>query len=325
MTPDTPPPSAAPKPPKRRQRSFGGRLLDQVSGRSLLAVFWLLHWLPLPVLAAVGQALGRWLLWPLARSRRRIVMTNLRLCFPELDEPARRALGREHLGWLMRSLLERSLLLYAPPARLRRLIRVEGDLALAQRNGAPTMWLLPHFVGLDFVAPPLLLHQQRPVVDVYQTQPNPVMDAALHHARSRLATYAGQAVLIDRSQGVRPVMRAIQSGAVFVNAPDMDFGPKDSDFTPFFGVPANTLLSPSRMARSMGMQVQTLVLEMLPRGQGYRLCVGPMPEGFDDPDPLAAAAAWNRWLEARVRQTPAQYYWVHRRFKTRPPGEPRIY
>jgi len=220
-------------------------------------------------------------------------------------------------------LLERGLLLYASPERLLRLFRVEGDLQQAQRNGLPTMWLLPHFVGLDFSAVPLSLLQQRSMINIYQKQPNPVIDAALLRARSRLG--GPHASLVDRTQGVRPVMRAIQAGTVFVNAPDMDFGRKDSDFVPFFGLPTNTLLSPARMTHALGLQVQTLVLEMLPRGRGYCLHVESMPEGFDDPDPQVATAAWSRWLEAQIRRWPAQYYWVHRRFKTRPQGQPSVY
>jgi KDO2-lipid IV(A) lauroyltransferase len=306
----------------KANKSWFARAREQLGGRSLLGLFWLLHWLPLPLLAALGQGLGQRVLWPLARSRRRIVLTNLRLCFPELDDAARRRLGREHMGWLARSLLERSLLLYASPQRLRRLIQVEGDLQLAQRSGVPSMWMLPHFVALDFIAPPLTLEQQRSMVSIYQTQPNPVMDEALRRVRLRLGS---DTLLVDRSQGVRPVVRAIHKGAVFINASDMDFGRQDSAFVPFFGVATSTLLSPARLACSLGLQVQILVVEMLPRGRGYRLHVHAMPEGFDDPDPLLATAAWNRWLETLIRQMPAQYYWVHRRFKTRPEGEAKFY
>jgi KDO2-lipid IV(A) lauroyltransferase len=185
------------------------------------------------------------------------------------------------------------------------------------------MWLLPHFVGLDFTAPPLMLLQSRPGIDVYQRQSNAVMDARLMQARARFGPE--RSTLVDRSAGIRPVIRAINAGAGFVNAPDQDFGRKDSAFVPFFGVRASTLLAPARMARSMGMLVQPIVVTMLPGGQGYVVKFCEPPPGFDDPDPEAAAAAMNRWLEARIRENPAQYLWVHRRFKTRPPGEPQFY
>jgi KDO2-lipid IV(A) lauroyltransferase len=296
------------------------RLLGNLGAHATIALMWLLHWLPLPVLAALGQALG-WLLWRVARSRRHVTLTNLALCLPELNEAQRQALGCEHFVWMTRSLLERSLLWFASDARLKRLVRVEGDPRRAERSGEPVMWLLPHFVGLDFTAPALMLNQGRPGVDVYQRQRNPVFDRALHRARARF----GRSTLVNREAGIRPVIRAIQAGAGFVNAPDQDFGIKDAAFVPFFGVPAATLVSPARMALSMKMLVQPIVITMLPGGQGYVARFCDPPEGFDDRDPVAATAAFNRWLEARVREHPAQYFWVHRRFKTRPPGVPPVY
>ena len=287
-----------------------------------IGLLWLLHLLPLGVLARLGQGLA-WVLWRVARSRRHITLCNLRACFPELTEAERVALGKEHFVWMVRSLLERSLLWFASNERLLRMVRVEGDIERAQRTGEPVMWLLPHFVGLDFTAPALMLRQQRPAIDVYQRQRNPVMDRMLLKARARFRPDGS--TLIHREAGIRPVMRAIQAGAGFVNAPDQDFGLKDAAFVPFFGVPAATLVSPARMARSMKLMVQPIVVTMLPGSQGYVVRFCEPPEGFDDPDPVVATAAFNRWLEARVREHPAQYFWVHRRFKTRPEGAPPIY
>jgi KDO2-lipid IV(A) lauroyltransferase len=293
-----------------------------MGARLVIALLWLLHWLPLPLLAPLGWGFGR-LLWWLARGRRQVALVNLRLCLPELGEAQRLALAREHFGWMGRSLLERGLLWFASPARLKRLIRVEGDIGLAERSAEPVMWLLPHFVGLEFMAPALMLYQRKPAADVYQPQRNPVFDAWMHHGRTRFDPQ--RSLLFNRHQGIRPVMRAIQAGAGFVNAPDMDFGPKDSAFVPFFGVPACTLLAPARMAHGMGMRVQPAVATLLPGGRGYVLHFMPAPSGFVQADAAAGAAALNRWLEARIREQPAQYFWVHRRFKTRPPGEPPVY
>lgn len=293
-----------------------------MGARLAVALLWLLHWLPLPLLAPLGQGFGR-LLWWLARERRHVALTNLRLCRPDLAEPQRRALAREHFGWMGRSLLERGLLWFATPARLKRLIHVEGDIGLAERGGAPVMWLLPHFVGLEFTAPALMLFQGRPAADIYQRQRDPVFDRWMHHGRTRFDPQ--RSLLFDRQQGIRPVMRAIQAGAGFVNAADMDFGPKDSAFVPFFGVPACTLLAPGRMANALGMQVQPVVVHMRPGGGGWVVRFLPPPEGFVQADPVAGAAALNRWLEQQIALQPAQYFWVHRRFKTRPPGEPPVY
>ncbi|MDE2048872.1 MAG: lipid A biosynthesis acyltransferase, partial [Betaproteobacteria bacterium] len=115
--------------------------------RILLWVLWIFQWLPLPLQAACGRALGA-LLFVVARSRRRVALRNLALCFRDMGPRERRRLGRAHFGFVARSLLERGLLWYASEARLRRLITVEGDVGLADRSERPVMWLVPHFVGL---------------------------------------------------------------------------------------------------------------------------------------------------------------------------------
>ena len=111
----------------------------------------------------------------------------------------------------------------------------------------------------------------------------------------------------------------------FFNLPDMDFGRKDAAFVPFFGVPAATLLAPSRMARLLGMAVQPVVAEMLPGGRGYRVRFHEPFAGFPTDDAEADTGWLNRWIEERIRECPAQYLWVHKRFKTRPHGEPKLY
>jgi KDO2-lipid IV(A) lauroyltransferase len=291
-----------------------------VGARVLLAVLWLVHWLPLGVQAGLGRLLGR-VAHRLVSSRRRIAERNVELCFPELSAGERDQLVREHFGWLGRSLLERGLLWYAPRARLERLIRVEGDVGLAQRSKRPVMWLVPHFMGLDVAGIASLLYQKRKVVSIYQRQSNAVMDRALRRGRLRL----GNAEIFSREDGGKPLVRAIRRGDVFFNLPDMDFGMRDAALVPFFGVPAATLLAPSRLAKALNMIVQPVIAEMLPDGQGYRVRFEPPWADFPSDDPLADTARMNRWFETEIRRNPAQYLWVHRRFKTRPPGEPSLY
>jgi KDO2-lipid IV(A) lauroyltransferase len=291
-----------------------------VGARVLLAVLWLVHWLPLGVQAGLGRLLGR-VAHRLVSSRRRIAERNVELCFPELSAGERDQLVREHFGWLGRSLLERGLLWYAPRTRLERLIRVEGDVGLAQRSERPVMWLVPHFMGLDVAGIASLLYQKRKVVSIYQRQSNAVMDRALRRGRLRL----GNAEIFSREDGGKPLVRAIRRGDVFFNLPDMDFGMRDAALVPFFGVPAATLLAPSRLAKALNMIVQPVIAEMLPDGQGYRVRFEPPWADFPSDDPLADTARMNRWFETEIRRNPAQYLWVHRRFKTRPPGEPSLY
>lgn len=288
--------------------------------RGVLALLWLLHWLPLGVLAALGRGLGV-LLWTLGRSRRHIALCNLALCFPDRSEAERRALALEHFKLLGRSLLERGVLWHASAERLKRLIHVEGQPHFADTHPGALMWLVPHFLALDVAAIGVRLTVARSACTVYQTQSNPLFDAAVHRGRGRF----GKNRLFSRRDTVKPLLRAIKEGDAFFNLPDMDFGRKDSAFVPFFGVPAATLLTSSRMANLLAMTVQPIVAEMLPGGQGYRVRFLAPWTNFPTDDALADTATINRWIEDEIRRNPAQYLWVHRRFKTRPLGEPSLY
>jgi KDO2-lipid IV(A) lauroyltransferase len=297
-------------------------LLGNFGAHLLLALVWLLHWLPLPLLALLGRGFGH-LLHRVMGSRRRVVLRNLALCFPEKTAHERRALASEHFALLGRSVLERGVLWHASPARLKRLIRIEGDIGFAQAHPAtPVMWLTPHFLAIEVAGMATQLLQQRAAFNMYAEQSNAVMDEALLRGRNRFGTAE---LFSRRKDGARAIVRAIRRGLVFFNLPDMDFGLRDAAFVPFFGVQAATLLAPSRLARSLDMTVQPVVAVMLPGGQGYSIHFLPPWTDWPSDDPVADAARMNRFIEEQVRLHPAQYFWVHKRFKTRPPGEPPLY
>ena len=266
-----------------------------------LAALWIFQWLPLGLQAACGNALGR-IGWRLVPSRRRVALRHLELCLPELTSDEREAIAREHFRWLGRSLLERGLLWYASPERLRRLIRVEGDVGLAERSDKPVMWLAPHFMGLDVAGASVLLFQKRKGISIYQRQSDAVMDRALRHGRLRL----GNAEIFSRDEAGKALVRAIRRGDGFFNLPDMDFGTRDAAFVPFFGVPATTLLAPSRLAKALNMVVQPVVAEILPGGAGYVVRYQEPWADFPSDDPVADAARMNRWIESEIRKLPAQ-------------------
>ena len=288
--------------------------------RLVLGFLWLLSWLPLAVQAAIGRGLGR-LLWVLAGSRRRVALRNLELTMPEKTAAERRAIAHDNFQWIARSFLERGLLWYAPLARLRRLIHVEGDVGFADREPGAVMWLVPHFVALDVAGAASQLFQKRQVGSIYQRQSIPVFDQAIRAGRLRF----DQGEVFSRHEKALPLIRAIKRGYVFFNLPDMDFGPQEAVFVPFMGVPAATLMAPSKMAKSLKMTVQPVVAEMLPGGQGYRVRFLDPWTDFPTDDPVSDAARMNAWIGDEVRRNPSQYYWVHKRFKTRPPGEPSLY
>jgi len=283
-----------------------------------LALVWMLHWLPLPVLAAFGRGAGL-LLYALARERRRVVLTNLRLCFPQLGDGARGALARRHFAAFGRSLFEHGILWWGSRARVLRLVRIEGLEHWRAVRDKPVIWLAPHFVGLDMGG--IRLTAEYPLVSVYGKQKNPAFDAVLLHGRTRL----GPTELYSRQDGIRPVAKAIKAGLPFYYLPDMDFGPRDSMFVPFFDVPAATITGLARIAALTGAVVVPAVTTQLPGGEGYVLRFYPAWENFPGADLAADTRRMNAFIEDRVREMPEQYYWLHKRFKTRPAGEPRFY
>lgn len=288
--------------------------------RLVIALFWLLHWLPLSVLSRIGAAFGQ-LLYFVAVPRRRVVAINLGLCFPELSDSERRRLARAHFRAAGRSLLERGLLWWGSRERLQGMIQVDGEAHLRelQAAGRPVILLAPHFVGLDVGGSRISLDVN--VVSIYARQKNQVFDRWLYHGRSRF----GDQLLLSRQDGVRGTIKAMKAGRPFYYLPDMDYGRKDAVFVPFFGVQAATITGLSRLSRLAGAAVVPCVTRMLPGGQGYRVEIGEPWAGFPSEDVEADTARMNAWIEGAVRTMPEQYYWVHRRFKTRPPGEARFY
>lgn len=286
--------------------------------RALLVLLWLLHWLPLPVLGRVGDGVGMVVFW-IAKSRRHIALTNLRLCFPERSEGARRAIARAHFQAYTRSMLERSILWWASEHRLRRLIVVEPRLPLQALQAGPTILLCPHFVSLDVAGVAVALEVSG--CSVYARQSSPVFDRALRKGRSRFRPVA----LFSRSQGIKPVIRAMRDGMPFFMCPDMDFGAKDAEFAPFFGIPAATLTAPARIAALTGASVIPVVATVLPGYRGWKVAFLAPWDHYPGTDITQATRRMNHFIETQILETPTEYFWVHRRFKTRPPGEPGFY
>jgi KDO2-lipid IV(A) lauroyltransferase len=292
----------------------------ELGARLLVGLLWLLQRLPLAVLAPLGRGFGA-LLHAFGHRRRRIARRNVDLCFPQWPAAQRQALVREHFALLGRSLLERGLLWYASPRRIRGLIQVEGDVGLAERSQRPVMWLVPHFLALEVAGAAVQLFQSRTGIDLYRPQSSPYLDRVLKHGRMRF----GRGECYPRGTPIRALIKRIREGCPLFYMPDQDFGPRESVFVPFFGVPTATLEAPSKMARLLDMIVQPVVAELLPGGQGWRVRFLEPLTDWPTADATVDAARLNGFIEQQVRLMPAQYLWVHQRFKTRPPGDPDIY
>ncbi|WP_050467796.1 LpxL/LpxP family acyltransferase [Herbaspirillum chlorophenolicum] len=288
--------------------------------RALIGLMWLLHWLPLPILGRLGETLGS-LLYMYMRPRRRITLINLRLCFPEKTEEERRQIARGHFQAYARSALERGILWWASEARLKRLIQVEPGVPFDTINSGPTILLCPHFVCLEIPGIALVLNSDYSVCTIYARQQNKVVDDALLKGRSRFRPVT----LLSREKGVKPIIRAMRDGLPFIMLPDMDFGIRDAEFVPFFGVPAATLTSTARIAAATGANVVPVITTFLPGYRGWKTTFYPAWTDYPGDDVVAATHRMNTFIEERVRETPAEYFWAHKRFKTRPPGEPDPY
>lgn len=273
---------------------------------------------PLPVLRGLGRVLGR-VLFVLAAPRRKVVLRNLAMCFPDMPEDRRRALARETFIVFCQTFLDRSWLWSAPEAVVRNRLRLAGDLSVLDDDKAAIIFA-PHFYGMDAGGLAIMLYSPRESTSIFATNPDPVLDSWFMAGRQRF----GNVRMLNRADGVKPVIACLRKGGLLYLLPDLDHGPHASVFVPFFAVPrAATVPSLSRFARLGKAQVVALYTRMTP--EGYVAEFTPVWKDFPTDDVVADTARMNRELEAAIRTMPEQYYWVHKRFKTRPEGEPFPY
>ncbi|WP_462320296.1 lysophospholipid acyltransferase family protein [Halochromatium sp.] len=285
-----------------------------------VGLFKLLALLPFRVQAGLGHGLG-WIGYQLAWDRRRVARINLSICCPELRPKEREQLVREHFGWLGVAAVCQGLSWSAPPQRLSRIVRLrhrERIDALLEA-GRPVIVLVPHFVGLELggTAFTALVHSG---MYMYQRIRNPVIDAQVRHARTRFG-----AIPVERQDDLRGLIRTLKSGVPFFYLPDQDPGRRRGVFVPFCGVPAATVPTLGRIARLANAVVIPTFARFLPRGEGLELSFDPPIADFPTGDTEVDTVRMNQVIEARLASMPAQYFWVHRRFKTRPEGVEPIY
>lgn len=281
-------------------------------------ILWLMHFLPFRVIVAIGNGFG-FLLYLLARRRRQIATINLRLCFPEIGEAERARLVRDHFMMFGRGIIERTILWWSSAERIRSLIRVEGIEHFDAIKDKPSILLTPHFVGMDVGGQWIAQHTD--TVCMYANQKSRYLTELLKSKRARFRNQR----LFARQEGLRPIIKGMRAGMPFIYPPDQDQGVKDGAFIPFFGVPAATMASVPRIAQMTGAKVVPSITRVLPGGQGYVLTFYPAWENYPSGDDIADARRMNEFIEQRVLEMPEQYFWVHKRFKTRPEGEKSFY
>ncbi len=272
--------------------------------------------LPLGVVRKLGELFGD-LAWLVSARRRNVTLVNLAMCFPQWSEARRREVARAHFRCFGASFLERFIVWYEPGERLRELVELRGAEHYVAHRGKPVILLAPHFVGLD--AGGLRFQVDHGGASMYARQKSRVLTDAMTRGRTRF--HGAQALL--RNDGLRPALRVLRSGVPFYFLPDMDLGRRDAIFVPFFGVPAATVTSVARLAQVTGAVVLPFVTRMVAGGYVARI-EAPL-EDFPGDDVEQATRRMNAFIERCVLEMPEQYLWSHRRFKTRPEGEPDPY
>jgi Kdo2-lipid IVA lauroyltransferase/acyltransferase len=281
-------------------------------------ILWLIHLLPFRIIVAIGNCLGT-ALYPLAAERRKVGDINLKLCFPDLSDRERKKLLRGHFRMFMRGAIERSILWWSSAEYISSLIRVEGIEHFEAVKDKPSILLTPHFVGMDVGGQWIAQHTD--TVCMYANQKNLYLTGLLLRKRARFRNQQ----LYSRQQGLRPILKGMRAGKPFIYPPDQDQGIKDGAFIPFFGVPAATMTSVPRIAQMAGAKVVPSITRLLPGGAGYVLTFYPGWDHYPSGDDIADTRRVNEFIEDRAREMPEQYFWLHKRFKTRPPGEERFY
>jgi Kdo2-lipid IVA lauroyltransferase/acyltransferase len=273
--------------------------------------------LPLAWVRALGWLLGRFL-YLVVLSRRHIVKVNLDLCFPQCTPQQRARLGPRIFVRFAQAWLDRSWLWHGKPEVTRERLKLTG--AVEELSGTqPTVLFAPHFIGMDAGWTALTQQVDRNFTGIYTGQSNKVLDAWMLSGRQRFSS--GRP--FGRADGVKAIISSLRTGAPLYLLPDMNFGPEESIFVPFYGIPAATVPSLSRFARLGRAKVVPVVTRLTP--EGYEVQVLPAWEDFPSEDVTADTAHMNERLQGYIDTMPEQYYWVHKRFKTRPDGLPPVY
>lgn len=288
--------------------------------RLVIAMAGWLGYLPVPVLVVLGWLCGLLFLLPLARRRRRVALTNLRLCYPQHGGWWRAWLLVRHFALLGRFVLDHAFLLSTSRRRLVRWVRLVG-LENLRAVRAPIILAVPHFLGLNHGY--VRFSQEMATMGVYQPQHSKLGEAIVYKSRQRLARTEG---ISTRAPVVRLILRCLKAGQPVYYLSDMDYrGVAKHVFVPFLGMPtAATLTTLPRLARLAGAVIVPCVTRMRWWG-GYEVRLGQPWQDWPSGDDTADVRRFNEFVAAEIKRSPAQYYWIHRRFKTQPQGGPAVY
>ncbi|MBT6557168.1 MAG: lipid A biosynthesis acyltransferase [Gammaproteobacteria bacterium] len=284
----------------------------------LVGCLWIVARLPMGAVFAVGRVIG-FLGYHLAKSRRHITEVNIAKCFPELSAQQQKALVRENFVHTGIGAVEIALPWLNPTRDLADRFKIEGveHLNAAHELGNGIVLVGAHYTTIDITSQPLGAFG---FVDVmYRQNKNPVWESLQFNGRK--AFFDG---VVERSD-MRQILKRLKQGRTMWYAADQDYGIKHSVFAPFFGIDTATITVTSRLASKNKSAVLMLHQFRDLKRKTWTLKFTPMLENFPSGDDLADATRLNAMLEVEVKLVPAQYLWMHRRFKTRPTGEASFY
>lgn len=301
--------------------------MNKAKERFLAPIYWS-TWLAIGILKClaplsirnqvrVGKVIG-WLAYRLVKRRRQITEVNIRLCFPELDEAAQKKLVKDCINENAIGLIETARAWFTDPDTIRGQMEVHGldHLQKAHALGRGVIVIGGHYSALDLGS--VMASRYVDFNGMYRPHKNPLMDKVMRESRLRVAR------IVDRAD-MRTIIRTLKAGEYLWYAPDQDYGAAVSVFAPFFGVEAATIKTTTKLAQINQSPVLVLSYHRKADNSGYVMRFGEPLEGFPSGDEVVDATRINQALEQEIRRCPEQYMWVHRRFKTRPPGEKSFY
>ena len=295
-------------------------MFKNFSNYSGVALLRFLAFLPYQLLVSLGYGLGN-LAAQIPSDRDRVVRTNLELCFPDLSAHEIDQLRKQHWRLLGRSLVEKSIIWLGSKKQLANMIEVQSEVDLNDRQ--PRILVNMHFIGIEgsIILSALAKDKGWPRTSgFFQRMKSPFFNKKIIEWRNR---FGGNS--IDRQGNSLELIREIRKGNFIIIAPDIDLGLKDSAFSPFFNIQTNTITAVSRLAKITGAQVCMMITTLKKNGAGYVCTISKPLENFPTENPEADTARLNQIFEQEIRLRPAEYYWVHKRFKNRPKNEASPY
>ena len=295
-------------------------MLKSLANHLVVAFLKLLSILPYKLLVSIGYGLG-YISARIPGDRNRVVKTNLRLCFPELNAGEIDLLTKQHWRLLGRSLVEKSIIWLGSEKQLGDMIEVKSAVDLTSKR--PRILVNMHFTGIEgsiILSALAKQHHWPRTSGFFQRMKNPFFNQKIIEWRNR---FGGNS--IDRQGNSKQIIREILNGDFIIIAPDIDLGTKDSEFVPFFGIETNTVTTVSRLAKITGADVCMMTTTLKADESGYLCEIKEPLQDFPGADPKIDTARLNQYFEKEIRLRPSEYYWVHKRFKNRPDNKPSPY